>query len=223
MRYFQFIIFMVLTFTFLNVFAATATPTTYKTTVTKVELCTSSDCSDPVVVGSTTKTFNIASATIGGDVGNYINDFTLTLGKTYSHMRTTINTTFKIKGTVDVSGTTCNTVESPTVAAASATATAKTVKDGTIAEMDWVVPDANGGGDYSDLTSTYSTNGISKTDGASTFTFTVAMTSSYTPKATDSPKIRMSFDVANTLIATTSGTTCIMYIDPPVQAVSIYN
>ena len=56
-----------------------------------------------------------------------------------------------------------------------------------------------------------------------TFTFTVAMTSSYTPKATDSPKIRMSFDVANTLVATTSGTTCIMYIDPPVQAVSIYN
>ena len=51
--------------------------------------------------------------------------------------------------------------------------------------MDWVVPNVNGGGDYANLTQRYNANGISKTDGASTFTFTVAIVSPYTPKATD--------------------------------------
>ncbi len=37
------------------VFAATATPTSYKTTVTKFELCSSSACSDPIVLGSASK------------------------------------------------------------------------------------------------------------------------------------------------------------------------
>ena len=202
-------------------YAATATPSSYKPTVTKVELCSSSSCSDPVVLGTGTKEFDIASKAIGADVGTYLNNFTLTLGRTYTHVRSTISSTFKVTGTVDVSGTTCNTVASPTVAAASATVTPKTAKDGTLAEMDWIIPDTNGGGDYSDLTATFAANGTSKTDGASTFTFTVAMVVPYTPKATDVPKILIKFDVANTLVATTSGSTCIMYLEPPVQTVTI--
>ena len=110
---------------------------------------------------------------------------------------------------------------SPTVAASSATITGKTAAGGTLGEMSWTVPDTNGGGDYSDLTSTYSTNGITKVDGASTFTFVNALTVPYTPKATDVPRIKMSFDVKNTLVATTSGTTCIIYLDPPVMSVTI--
>tara|TARA_Y100000389_G_scaffold204426_1_gene256898 strand:- start:21465 stop:22136 length:672 start_codon:yes stop_codon:yes gene_type:complete len=202
-------------------YAATATPTAYKTTVTKFELCSSSDCSDPVVLGSATKQFDIASKSVGTDVGTYLNDFTITLGRTYTHARSTINSTFQVQGTVDVSGTTCNTVASPSNTAASATATAKTAADGTLADMAWMVPNANGGGDYSDLRSTYTANGIAKTDGASTFTFTVALAVPYTPKATDSPKILIKFNVADTLIAVLGSGLCVIYVDPPVQTVTI--
>jgi hypothetical protein len=143
------------------------------------------------------------------------------LGRTYTHVRSTISSTFKVTGTVDVSGTTCNTVASPSAAASNATTTAKTAPSGTLAEMEWTIPDTNGGGDYSDLTATFAANGTSKTDGASTFTFTVAMALPYTPKATDVPKILIKFDVANTLVATTGGGNCIMYLEPPVQTVTI--
>ena len=202
-------------------YGAAATPSSYKPTVTKVELCSSSSCSDPVVLGTGTKEFDIASKAVGADVGTYLNNFTLTLGRTYTHVRSTISSTFKVTGTVDVSGTTCNTVASPSAAASNATTTAKTAPSGTLAEMEWIIPDTNGGGDYSDLTATFAANGTSKTDGASTFTFTVAMAVPYTPKATDIPKILIKFDVANTLVATTGGGNCIMYLEPPVQTVTI--
>ena len=202
-------------------YGAAATPSSYKPTVTKVELCSSSSCSDPVVLGTGTKEFDIASKAVGADVGTYLNNFTLTLGRTYTHVRSTISSTFKVTGTVDVSGTTCNTVASPSAAASNATTTAKTAPSGTLAEMEWIIPDTNGGGDYSDLTATFAANGTSKTDGASTFTFTVAMALPYTPKATDVPKILIKFDVANTLVATTGGGNCIMYLEPPVQTVTI--
>ena len=203
-----------------SLFAAAATPSSYKPTVTKVELCTSSSCSDPVVLGTTTKEFDIASASVGADVGTYLSDFTITLGKTYTHMRSTISSTFKVTGTVTVGSETCNTVASPSVAS-TATLTAKNATDGTLAEMEWTIPDANGGGDYSDLTSTFASNGTSKTDGASTFTFTVALAIPYTPKSTDAPTIRMAFNVADTLTATESGGTCVMYLTPPIQTVTI--
>ena len=204
-----------------SVYSATSTPSVYKTTISKVELCSSSACSDPIVLGSGSKQFDIASVSAQADVGTYLNDFTITLGRTYTHVRSTINATMTTKGTVDVSGTTCNTVASPTVAAASATATAKTPPSGTLAEMDWGVPNVNGGGDYDNLTARYNANGISKTDGASTFTFTVSLIATYTPKATDIPKVSIKFDVADTLEATTSGGACVLYLNPPVQTVNI--
>ena len=204
-----------------SLFAATATPSSYKPTVTKVELCTSSSCSDPVVLGSTSKEFDIASASVGADVGTYLSDFTITLGKTYTHMRSTISSTFKVTGTVTVGSATCNTVASPSVAASTATLTAKTAKSGTLAEMQWIIPNVNGGGDYSNLTSSFASSGTSKVDGASTFTFTIALAVPYTPKSTDVPKIRMTFDVADTLTATESGGTCVMYLTPPIQSVTI--
>ena len=217
----QNIIIILLMFVSSSVYSATSTPSVYKTTISKVELCSSSACSDPIVLGSGSKQFDIASVSAQADVGTYLNDFTITLGRTYTHVRSTINTTMTTKGTVDVSGTTCNTVASPTVAAASATATAKTAPSGTLAEMDWVVPNVNGGGDYDNLTARYNANGISKTYGASTFTFTVSLIAPYTPKATDIPKVSIKFDVADTLEATTSGGACVLYLNPPVQTVNI--
>ena len=147
-------------------------------------------------------------------------DFTITLGKTYTHMRSTISSTFKVTGTVTVGSETCNTVASPSVAS-TATLTAKNATDGTLAEMEWIIPNTNGGGDYSDLTSSFAASGTAKVDGASTFTFTIALAVPYTPKSTDVPKIRMAFNVADTLTATESGGTCVMYLTPPIQTVTI--
>ena len=75
-------------------YAASATPSSYKTTVSKVELCTSSACTSTTVLGSSSKTFDIASASAGADVGTYLSDFTLPIGTTFTHMRRTINVTF---------------------------------------------------------------------------------------------------------------------------------
>ena len=221
MRNLKFIYSLALLISSNILYAATATPIAYKTTISKFELCSSSDCSDPVVLGSTSKQFDIASKSVGSDVGTYLNNFTIKLGRTYTHARSTVSSTFQVQGTVDVSGTTCNTVASPSNTASSATATAKTDAGGTLADMAWIVPNANGGGDYSDLRSKFTANGIAKTDGASTFTFTVALAVPYTPKATDSPKILIKFDVADTLIATLGGGLCVIYVDPPVQTVTI--
>ncbi|MED5429910.1 MAG: hypothetical protein VX864_00735, partial [Pseudomonadota bacterium] len=70
-----------------ELYAASGTPSSYKPTVTKVELCSSSSCSDPIVLGSSSKEFDIASVTAGADVGNYLSDFSITLGRTYTHVR----------------------------------------------------------------------------------------------------------------------------------------
>ena len=88
-------------FFFINsIFAATitGTPTKYETTMTKFELCTSSACTTTTVLGEKTATFNIASASAGADVGDWISSFSLEVGKTYTHVQATINTTFTIAG-----------------------------------------------------------------------------------------------------------------------------
>ena len=67
-----------------SIYSATSTPSVYKTTISKVELCSSSACSDPIVLGSGSKQFDIASVSAQADVGTYLNDFTITLGRTYT-------------------------------------------------------------------------------------------------------------------------------------------
>ena len=47
----QYITIMLLVLVSTHAFSATSTPSVYKTTVTKVELCSSSACSDPIVLG----------------------------------------------------------------------------------------------------------------------------------------------------------------------------
>ena len=69
-------------FTSSSIYSATSTPSVYKTTISKVELCSSSACSDPIVLGSGSKQFDIASVSAQADVGTYLNDFTIALGRT---------------------------------------------------------------------------------------------------------------------------------------------
>ena len=75
-----------------------ATPSTYKITMTKAELCTSSACTTSTVLAEKTSTFDIASASAGADVGDWITSFALEVGTTYTHVKATMNTTFTIAG-----------------------------------------------------------------------------------------------------------------------------
>ena len=118
-------------FFFMNsVFAGTitGTPTKYETTMTKFELCTSSACTTTTVLGEKTATFNIASASAGADVGDWISSFALDVGTTYTHVQATINVTFTIAGYIEDDGSNgldadsyCVTVASPTTAASATT------------------------------------------------------------------------------------------------------
>jgi hypothetical protein len=72
-----------------------ATPTIYQVTVNLVELCTGSDgagsCTAPVVLGSSTSQFDIASVGAGAVVGSYANVSNLPIGPTFTHIRVTID------------------------------------------------------------------------------------------------------------------------------------
>ena len=222
-------------FFFINsVFAATitGTPTKYETTMSKFELCTSSACTTTTVLGDKTATFNIASASAGADVGDWISSFALEVGTTYTHVQATINVTFTIAGYItddDSNGLTadyCVTAASPSTAASATTPAIVAESSSTSnADMSWVVPNMTGS-DYGDLTTSFGTNGITKTDGASTITWIGALTSAYTPTANSAPKFTMSFDVTNMLQAygteVSSGVyDCAIYVKPPAVSISI--
>ena len=224
-------------FLFINsVYAATltATPTKYATTMTKFELCTSSTCTTTTVLGSNTATFNIASASAGADVGSWMSSFALEVGTTYTHVRATIGTTFTVAGyitddnTNEISQNYCVTVASPSTASSH---TSPAIQAGsnstTTADMSWTVPnrlDADNGSFYGDLDASYTTNGITKTNGASTFTWIGALSSSYTPTATSAPKFTMSFDVTNKLGHAGDGSgNCGIYMLPPAVTISLTN
>ncbi|SVA42155.1 uncharacterized protein METZ01_LOCUS95009 [marine metagenome] len=222
-------------FYFMNsVFAGTitGTPTKYETTMTKFELCTSSACTTTTVLGEKTATFDIASASAGADVGDWISSFALEVGTTYTHVQATINVTFTIAGYItddDSNGLTadyCVTSASPSTAASASTPAIVPESSSTSnADMSWVVPNMTGT-DYGDLTTSFGTNGITKTDDASTITWIGALTSSYTPTASSAPKFTMSFDVTNMLQAygteVSSGVyDCAIYVKPPAVSISI--
>ena len=222
-------------FFFINsVFAATitGTPTKYETTMTKFELCTSSACTTTTVLGTKTATFNIASASAGADVGDWISSFALEVGTTYTHVQATINVTFTIAGyitddnTNGISEDYCVTVASPSTAASHTSAAVQAGSNATTnADMSWVVPnrlDADNGSFYGDLDASFTTNGITKTNGAATFTWIGALTAPYTPTANSAPKFTMSFDVTDKLQAVGDGSgKCAIYVKPPAVTISV--
>jgi len=79
--------------------------TTYIITVEKFELCTDiangGGCVGAFVLGSGSKSFDIASATAGSQVGSYVNNVNLPIGATYRYLRITLSRTFTIAGVVN--------------------------------------------------------------------------------------------------------------------------
>jgi hypothetical protein len=205
------------------------TPSVYKVTMTKLELCSSSACADSTILTESSGTFNIASASAGADVGSWITSFNLEVGKTYTHIKATINTTFTVSGytaNASISSSYCVTESSPNTDSDHAAAA---IVDGsnstTSAEMSWVVPneaDADNGAFYGDLSSDFSTGNITKTNNASSFTWLGTLAAPYTPNINSAPKIKISFDVDHQLRSQQQAAdACYMWVLPPTVSVSL--
>ena len=206
-----------------------STPDTYKVTMQKVELCTSSACTTSTTLAESSATFDIASKDAGAAVGTWIKNFALDVGTTYTHLKTTISSTFTISGSTtnsNIASGFCVTRSSPSTssdhAVAAITAGSASASP---SEMSWTVPnmlDANNGSFYSDLSSDYSTNGITKADGSASFTWVGALAQSYTPTPSSSPLITISFDVSNQFRSNQQGAdACFVYVLPPSVSVSL--
>ena len=95
-----------------NSFSASTTGAAdvYKVTMKKVELCTAStsvtDCENPIVIGNTEKTVDIAATDAGSAAANYGDPALLPLGETYTHMRVTVDRKFTIQADLTVEGVT---------------------------------------------------------------------------------------------------------------------
>ena len=221
-----------LNFLFINPISAAevvGTPTKYEVTMKKVELCTSSACTTTTVLAEKDGTFDIASASAGADVGSWITGYALEIGTTYTHIKATISSTFTIAGYTtnsDISSDNCLTAASPNTASGHAQGPIVAGSSSTTgADMSWIIPNklnADNGSPYGDLSSSFSTNGITKSNASSTFTWIGALSSSYTPTASSSPKITIKFDVTNQLKSTQAGAdTCYMWIEPPTVGVTL--
>jgi hypothetical protein len=206
-----------------------ATPTVYKVTMSKLELCTSSACSDSTILTDKTQTFDIASAAAGADVGNWVEDFALEVGKTYTHIKVTISTTFRIAGyttNAAIASANCVTMATPvTAAAANSPAEVSGSNSTTNAEMAWVIPnmaDADNGAAYGDLTAAFGTAGITRVKDASTFSWVGALANAYTPTESSTPEFTIAFNVANQLKSTHSAADqCYMWVEPPTVTITM--
>jgi len=185
-----------------------AAATRYDVTVTKVELCQEAACTNTFTLGQTTKTFDIASASAGADVGNYISLKGIPKFRTWSHVRATLSTDFSITaddGTCKTTGGT--SANRGAWAAGVTTATVATVAPSVLKlPNSATVVTALGAG------FNYTTYGITQTDDATSFTMTIALSSPYTCIG-KMPRVEIKFD---TSAAFGHDATCtIMFPQPP--------
>ena len=221
--------FFYITLFFSQVYAAddVATPGTYKVTMKKVELCTSSACTTTTLLAEKDGTFDIASADAGADVGDWITSFALEVGTTYTHIKATLSTTMAIAGYTtnsDISSDYCVTESSPNTASA---ANQGAIVDGssstTNAEMSYIVPNqanADNGDPYGDID--FSGSGITRSNNSATMHWIGALSSAYTPTENSAPKITIKFDVTDQLKSTQQAAdACYMWVEPPTVNVTL--
>lgn len=170
-------------------------PTTYNVTVNKVELCRSSACVAPFVLGTVTGTFDIASATAGQEVGKLIDLSGIPMYQTWTHARITVSSTFSMAA----DDTTCAT---------NGTNITNRDADLTGGLANFVVSGGGGAGSLQTMVLPnqarvaaliggfdYTTYGITQTEDASEFTMTVALSAPYTCTG-EMPRIEVQFDTS---------------------------
>ena len=195
----------------------TAAATVYNITVTKVELCGSSACTSPFVMGSGTQTFDIAGVSSGADVGGYVSTNGIPLYQTWSHVRVTISTTVSIAGQgTDNGAQACRTVTGQASGNHVGIGTG-TVGAGAGTEQSLVIPNDTVGGM---TTADYTAYNLSKTAGAGTATIVYPLASPYTCKGL-APRIEVKFDTGAALgLFQTGAGTCGVFPRPPVVTIT---
>ncbi len=97
------------------VFSAFDTPEVYIVTVNSMDLCEDAACSNYARIGNVSKNFDIASVSAAADVGTYVDEFFLEIGKVYTHARWNLNRAMTVKGGASVGGgVTCSTAANGT-------------------------------------------------------------------------------------------------------------
>ena len=211
-----------------------ATPSAYIVTVNSMDLCENASCSQYTRIGEITKSFDIAGVSAAGDVGTYVDEITLEVGKTYTHARWNINRAMTMKGTVAIDGL-GNCATSADGTAGVETVTAYTAVGDTEANLALFIVDIGKGGDGTwPKAADYKSKGLQLVSNdfpfATTFDFIIKITTPYTVTE-NVPEISMSFDVTDNLGAgyNNSGGTqngvpnakCYYWVEDPSPSITI--
>lgn len=184
------------------VFSAFDTPEVYIVTVNSMDLCEDAACSNYARIGNVSKNFDIASVSAAADVGTYVDEFFLEIGKVYTHARWNLNRAMTVKGGASVGGgVTCSTAANGT--AGTETVAAYTAGNQTEANLALFMVDlgklANSGGP---VAADYTSKGVQLVSddfpSATTFDYIKELASPYTVSE-KVPVISMSFNVTNNL------------------------
>ena len=210
-----FLIFYILSLA--SVLAVTDTPSVYKITMKKVEVCetgsTDSSCTNGITLGEGSKEVDIASVTAGAAAGTFGSAAKIPSGKTYTYMQVTISRIIKIKGTGTTwkADNTCYTNSSDTSSSTTrpglGTATA-----GNLDEQSVYIPHSgtwtmNGGGTTT-ITMTNVVSGYLSTSdttqsagtvdsGDDQIKYRMKLTSPFTAGVDKFPTVKVAFDVAS--------------------------
>lgn len=204
--------------------------TQYEVTIKKVELCTSSDgqgsCGGAFTIASGNKSFDIASAAAGSQVGSYAQLTTLPFA-TYSYVRVTVDPAIVATGSGSDNGLTCytNAAGGGSVSAASAAGLATPAQSTTLYVPHFGTYDA-GGGNVTTLTAadfqSSGARGYIDRPADGNVVITYALTAPYTVVAAQRPLITVRFDVTSSLGFLRTGlNTCSVFPEPPSVSISV--
>lgn len=199
-----------------------ANATRYDITFKLVELCSDAACSEVFILGDTEKTLDIASASAGSEVGQFIDITGIPLHKTWTHVRMTLAPSFVITATgVDQNANACKTDSANAASghAALGVAQAAGAADGQII----FVPNVNAFGAGTPSAADYAGFNLTKADG-SDVVITFPLSSPYTCKGV-MPRVAVKFDTQGTLkfFDAGGGGTCRVYPMPPTVIITVSN
>ncbi len=208
--------------------ADTTTPTQYQFTMSKIELCKSSACTSPTLLGQGSQAYDIGSslASPGQSVGSFLSDFSLAPNQTFTHLRVTMARTFDITASATVAGFggsfICVTGTGSDIVTASATTEARsevTTGNAAVSQV-LVVPDPTANNAPGDLATLFANEGI-KLINNNTMTITFQLTSSFTT-GDKVPNFDVAFDVADTIeFIVASPNSCFVILGPPSVTITI--
>lgn len=197
-----------------------ANATRYDVTVKKVELCSDAACTQTFVIGSSTKVFDIASASAGADVGSYVDIAGVPLHQTWTHVRVTIAPDIVITSSgTDQNGTPCNTnsgnTDSSHTALGAALALSASAQTLYVPNINAFAPDAPSAADFAAYDATKEDN--------SDVVITYPLTSPYINTDGTMPTVRVTFDTQSAVrfYDAGSGAVCRVFPAPPTVTIAV--